>query len=81
MKTFKQFLQILSEKKLSKKQQKEISKGIVVKPKNVQTDADGTKSYNLRDVPKPVYTNPGSAERKAQINIIQKNSGAKAFNQ
>jgi len=50
MKTFKQFLQILSEKKkdkkdkepkFSKKQQKELTKGIVVKePKDLQIDPE-----------------------------------------
>jgi len=79
--TFKQFLDILLEKKLTKKQEKEVTKGIVVKPQDVTVRADGTKTYNLSNSPRPVYTNPGSPERKAQIKVIQKNSGASSFNQ
>ncbi len=80
MKTFKQFLQILSEKKkdkkdkepkFSKKQQKELTKGIVVKePKDLQIDPDGTKTYNLSNSPRPVYTKPGSPERRVQTKEI-----------
>lgn len=81
MRTFKQFLNVLLEKKLTKKQEKEVTKGIVVKPQDLQVDSDGTKTYNLSNSPRPVYTNPGSPERKAQIKVIQKNSGASSFHQ
>ncbi len=88
MKTFKQFLQILSEKKkdkkdkepkFSKKQQKELTKGIVVKePKDLQIDPDGTKTYNLSNSPRPVPTKPGSPERRIQTKEIERH-GAKQF--
>ena len=85
MKTFKQFLQILSEKKkdkepkFSKKQQKELKKGIVVdNPPDLQIHSDGTATYNLSNSPRPVYTKPGSPERRIQTKEIERH-GAKQF--
>jgi hypothetical protein len=85
MKTFQQFLQFLEEKKkdkepkFSKKQQKELKKGIVVKePKDLQIDSDGTKTYNLSNSPRPVPTRPNSPERRIQTNEIERH-GAKQF--
>jgi hypothetical protein len=85
MKTFKQFLQILSEKKkdkepkFSKNQQKELKKGIVVnEPKDLQIDSDGTKTYNLSNSPRPVPTRPNSPERRIQTKEIERH-GAKQF--
>jgi len=72
-----QILQEKKEPKFSKKQQKEITTGIVVKP-NVEREPDGTLRYNLRDQPKPVYTKPNSPERTLQTKEIQKH-GAKQF--
>ena len=80
MKTFKQFLQILSEKKepkFSKKQQKELTKGIVVKPET-KRDEEGVLTYNLANTPRPVYTRPGSPERRVQTKEIERH-GAKQF--
>jgi len=78
MKTFQQFLQFLEEKKgFSKKREKELTKGIVVKP-NVERDPDGTLRYNLRDMPRPVPTEPNSPERRIQTKEIERH-GAKQF--
>lgn len=83
MKTFNQFLQILSEKKkdkepkFSKRQQKELIKGIVVKPKE-ERDEHGVRTYNLANTPRPVYTKPGSPERRVQTKEIERH-GAKQF--
>lgn len=83
MKTFKQFLQILSEKKkdkepkFSKKQQNELTKGIVVKPET-KRDEEGVLTYNLANTPRPVYTKPGSPERRVQTKEIERH-GAKQF--
>lgn len=79
MKTFKEFLQIIQEKKKepSKKQKKKLVKGIVVQP-NVQRSEDGTLSYSLKDQPRPVYTEPGSPERRIQTSEIESH-GEKEF--
>jgi hypothetical protein len=78
MKTFREFLEIIQEKKnkLSKKERKRLSKGIVVK--KPKPENDGTLTYNLGDSPKPIDTKPGSEERDAQIQAILDN-GAKKF--
>lgn len=76
MKTFQQFLQFLEEKKISKKQQRELTKGIVVKP-DVERESDGTLRYTLTKPPVP--TKPNSPERRIQTKAIEKASGAKSF--
>jgi len=83
MRTFNEFNQILQEKKkepkFSKKQQKELTKGIVVSdPPDLQIHPDGTKTYNLSNSPRPVYTKPGSPERRIQTKEIERH-GAKQF--
>ena len=79
MKTFKEFLQIIQEKKKeqSKKQKQKLVKGIVVQP-NVERSEDGTLSYSLKDLPKPPETEPGSPERRVQTREIESH-GAKEF--
>jgi hypothetical protein len=67
MKTFQEFLEVLSEKKKDKK----VTRGVVVKPKDVS-------SYNLSDYPEPKETKPGSPERMEQIKKLLDN-GAKRF--
>lgn len=77
MKTFKQFLQILSEKKkdkepkLSKKEKERLPRGVV--------KTGHTGDFNIGDTERPVETAPGSPERAAQIEAIMRASGAKAF--
>ena len=74
MKTFRQFLQILSEKKepkFSKKQQKELTKGIVVKPER-KREEEGVLTYNLANTSRPVPTKPGSPERRIQTKEIER---------
>lgn len=67
LKTSSEFLEVLSEKKKDKR----VTRGVVVKPKNVS-------SYNLNDYPEPKETKPGSPERMEQIKKILDN-GAKRF--
>lgn len=67
--TFKEFLMICEGKK--KKERKKLTKGIVV------TNSGG--NYNLKDIPKPPKTAPGSRERDIQVKEIMRNSGAKAI--
>lgn len=68
MKTFYEFMEIISEK-------------IKVKKLSIPTDDDGVKMYNLDDVvPEPKYTKPGSKARDKQIKKnVTSQSGGSAF--
>lgn len=77
MRTFNEFNQILQEKKkdkepkLSKKEKKELTRGVV--------KTGHTGDFNIGDTERPVETAPGSPERAAQVAAIMRASGAGAF--
>lgn len=78
--TFKEFLMICEGKKkkekkkkdkeLSKKEKKNLTKGIV---------KQFSGNFNINNTQRPVDTEPGSKERDIQVREIMRNSGAKAI--